>query len=167
MIERLFHYTETKARYGICNNYTIWLKLTSESRNDKKDTTYIRKILTEVVKDCKNDNAYSKKALEVMNSVLAPKGDEKKHSFIEKNIYMFCVMENRDDVAGRNLFNPDSDVYRIEFDKNKLIECFEQRKNDATYYGYFIHKNVIYDYSIQNKEILDLVKMYEYSYRII
>lgn len=162
MSEFIYHYTDKAGRDGICDDNNVWFKLTSKSRNDDEDTSYIRTVLKKIKLD---DNYFNNKALEVMQSVLNPVGFEKCNSYITKNIFMFCVMENTDDKTGRSLHDTSKDVFRIQIDKKKLMSFLINNK-EFNQYGTFVFGNMIYDKDTQEKRIKDIFFTYQNLYEV-
>ncbi|PKM79557.1 MAG: hypothetical protein CVU89_17515 [Firmicutes bacterium HGW-Firmicutes-14] len=164
-MERLYHYTKKEARDGICDNHELWFKLTSaESRNDTRDTVYIREVLSKAISTYKGDDHFFLQALKVMNSVLNPVAPEDKNCYIEKNIFMFCAMNLKNDEAGKDLYKDENvEVYCIEFDKRILINYLNDllliRNN-----GLLLHGNMIYDESEQLNKIYSIIAKFEKIY---
>lgn len=166
-MNKLFHYTQEEARNGICNNNTLWFKLTSKSRNDIKDTIYIREILKKAMIKYEGVNYFYEQAYKIMNSVLNPLPPENDNCFIEKNIFMFCAMKYKNDEDGKSFFNNNKDVYRIEFNKNDLVKFFKDLNQQIEKIGLFLFGEVIYDENLQIKAINDIITKYEEEYKSI
>ena len=161
----LYHYTDKDARDGICDNNELWFKLTSKSRNDTRDTTYIREVLKIAAEKYQDNNYFYRQAFKVMNSVLNPVAPEHLRCYIEQNIFMFCTMKIQNDQYGREFYNKDTDVFRIEFDKYALIEYFKNQMPLIDDYGLFLFGDMIYDETEQLDKIMEIIKRYENDYK--
>lgn len=159
MSEVIYHYTDLGGKVGIYDNKTLRIKLTSASRNDEEDTTYIKSIVKELYEERKRYDEFTAYFLHMMNSVLNPKGKEKEKDFLNNNVFMFCVMENQNDYGGRSLHYNDTDVYRIEFDRIELTKAFERYRKSDMYFD-FEKANVIYHKDKQREYLLSIIKKF-------
>ncbi|BAF60375.1 hypothetical protein PTH_2194 [Pelotomaculum thermopropionicum SI] len=167
MVDILYHYTDLSGKLGIYDNNTLWLKLTSKSRNDVEDTLYIKKIVKKIQQEYDCDSTYIKRAIKVMDDVLNPIGKDKKYEFLKNNVFMFCTFGIRDDVAGRCLYDDATEVFRISFDKKKLISCLKKIADQGLYYDYFLCDNVVYSEKHLKENILSILHKYENEYKKI
>ncbi|HUW65518.1 MAG TPA: hypothetical protein VMW83_12665 [Spirochaetia bacterium] len=154
----IYHYTSEVARNDICAKKRIRVSLTSVSCNDVMDTIYIKEIINELRKECKGDNIFIKETYETIYSVLDCEAHES-NNFLQSKIFMFCLSNIRDD---KNL-KKFGDKY-IAFDKERLIDSFDNIKNTKDFFGHFECGSVIYDKQQQKKAIDDAIKAQEYDY---
>jgi len=167
MPDIIYHYTNLPGKLGIYDKNILWLKLTSKSRNDIEDTLYIKNIMKKIQQEYAGDNIYIKHAMRVMNSVLNPVGEDKEYDFLKNNVFMFCAFGLEDDTAGRNLYDDTTEVFRLSFGKQKLIDCFKENPIHDLCYDYCLSNNVIYSEKLQRKNILSILLKYENIYKNI
>lgn len=153
----LFHYTDKQARNAICNENQLRLTLSSKSRNDFTDTTYVKQVVKEMKEENIERNKFIEFALSVMDSVLNPIGDI---DILTNNIFIYCLVETEDD----HLAN-EYGKYKITFNKKKLIRCFKNLRDTRKYYKHFIYQNVIYDIEEQKRQLRAFLKEYEDKYK--
>lgn len=165
MLDVLYHYTNLSGKLGIYDRNILWLKLTSKSRNDIGDTLYIKKVVKQIQQEYVGDSTYTKHAIRVMNSVLNPVGEDKEYEFLRNNVFMFCAFGLKDDAAGRSLHDDTTEVFRISFDKQKLIYCLNKNAAHDLYYDYCLSNNVVYSEKHQKENVLSILRKYENEYK--
>lgn len=159
-MKKIYHYTKEDGMIGMCNKNELWVSKASLSKNDREDSQYIKKILLELSQEYISENNFFIKALEVMQSVLNPVGEEFKEDYLLNNVYMFCVNEIENDDKMKVEYGPK----KIIFLKEKCINNFEQLKNKKNLYTEFRYGEVIYDSNKHKHMLITIIKNIEQMY---
>lgn len=156
----LYHYTDNNGLYGIYHNRELWASLTSSSRNDSFDTTYIKQVVLELANEVGKENLFTWQALQVIHSVLNPRGSELLRDFLLHNVFYFCV----DEVENDSEMSGEFGKKKIKFDSSSLLQCFKKRKEEGRYFADFEYGPVIYDVSEQKSKIMGIINNSELKY---